>query len=228
MNRSTGVNVNFDGNMKKKPKAHVDLNFFKNLNKLLKVCIPKLFGREMFSLGLLTSTMMFRTFLSVYMSEVTSQIVKAIVNNDLTEFLIYILVLAGLSVPGSFANSLLDYLNKKLAIYFRENLLQHFQKKILKDLCYYKMTNLDSRIKNPDQIISQDIDKFANTLSGLYMNFSKPLMDIILFSHKLSKNMGWGGPATMMLWYALSAVVMRIITPSFGKLAAVEQSKNHI
>lgn len=37
------------------------------------------------------------------------------------------------------------------------------------------------------------------------------------------KNVGWEGPAFCTAWYVMSAYVMRKISPSFGKLVALEQ-----
>lgn len=210
---------------KKGPKAAVNKAFFKNLARLIKICIPKLASKESLAVFVLTSSLVARTILSIYMSEITSNIVKSIVKKDLTEFVLKILLLGFLALPGSFINSSLDFLNKKIAIYFRENLTNHFQNKIMEDMCYYKITNLDSRIKNLNQILSSDVDKFANSLTMQYSNLTKPLMDIILFSKKLSQSLGWQGPILLVGWYLLSGFIMKIISPPFGKLTAIEQSK---
>ncbi len=223
MNRSSVKVEVFDKKVGGTTK-NVDKNFMKNLIKLLKICIPKLLGKEMFSLGLLTTSMVFRTILSIYFSEITSQIVKSIVKKDLTEFVINILILFGLSLPGSWLNSNIDYLNKLISIYFRENLTKRFQTDMLKDMCYYKITNLDSRVKNPDQIFTSDIDKFCSSVTTLYNNFSKPFLDIVFFAYKLSKTLGWSGPGIITIWYLLSGVVMKLITPPFGRLSAIEQT----
>mmetsp|Transcript_21090 Transcript_21090/g.20248 ORF Transcript_21090/g.20248 Transcript_21090/m.20248 type:complete len:216 (+) Transcript_21090:384-1031(+) len=88
---------------------------------------------------------------------------------------------------------------------------------------YYKICNLDSRITNPDQRLTQDLDKWATSLANLYLNVSKPILDIILFSRKLSELVGWEGPALTIGWYLVSGIVIRLISPSFGKLTAQEQ-----
>lgn len=38
---------------------------------------------------------------------------------------------------------------------------------------YYKMGNLDNRIANPDQLLTQDVEKFCNSVVELYSNLSK-------------------------------------------------------
>jgi ATP-binding cassette subfamily D (ALD) protein 3 len=57
----------------------------------------------------------------------------------------------------------------------------------------------------------------------IYSNFSKPTLDIILFSRKLSELVGWQGPAAVVIWYLFSGIILKIVSPSFGKLTAIEQ-----
>ena len=60
-------------------------------------------------------------------------------------------------------------------------------------------------------------------MAALYLNFTKPVLDIILFSRKLSQVVGYEGPAILFIWYFISGVIIRFISPPFGKLTAIEQ-----
>jgi ATP-binding cassette subfamily D (ALD) protein 3 len=82
---------------------------------------------------------------------------------------------------------------------------------------------LDSRIQNPDQRLTQDLDKWAQSLASLIVNVTKPILDITMFSKKLAQLVGYEGPAMVIAWYFLSGVVIRLISPPFGKLTAIEQ-----
>ena len=82
---------------------------------------------------------------------------------------------------------------------------------------------MDSRIQNPDQRLTQDLEKWSYSLAALYLNFTKPVLDIILFSRKLSELVGYEGPAMIFGWYFLSGIIIRFISPPFGKLTAQEQ-----
>lgn len=44
-----------------------------------------------------------------------------------------------------------------------------------------------------------------------------------MFSRKLSDLVGWQGPSAVMLWYLLSGLLIKFISPSFGKLTAIDQ-----
>jgi ATP-binding cassette subfamily D (ALD) protein 3 len=57
----------------------------------------------------------------------------------------------------------------------------------------------------------------------LYLNTVKPVLDIILFSKKLAELVGWQGPLLTFAWYGFSGFIIKNISPSFGKLTAVEQ-----
>lgn len=128
-----------------------------------------------------------------------------------------------LAIPASFVNSFLDFLNKRLSLNFKKRLTNYFHEIYLKDRIFYQLGNLDSRVNNPDQRLTADIEKWANSLSTIYSNFSKPTLDIILFSRKLSELVGWQGPVAVVLWYLLSGIVLKFVSPPFGRLTAIEQ-----
>ena len=89
-------------------------------------------------------------------------------------------------------------------------------------MIYYQISNLDSRITNPDQRLTADIEKWSNSLSQIYSNFSKPVLDIVLFSRKLAELVGFRGPLYVILWYLFSGTILRFISPPFGKLIAID------
>ena len=133
------------------------------------------------------------------------------------------MVLMLFSIPSSSVNSALDYLNKKIALCFRQRLMNHFHNRYVQNMIYYQICNLDSRIANPDQRLTQDIQKWSDSLSQLYSNISKPMLDIVLFSRKMAELMGWQGPALVIFWYIISGFMIKFISPPFGKLTALEQ-----
>lgn len=55
---------------------------------------------------------------------------------------------------------------------------------------YYKMSNLDNRISNADQLLTTDIDKFCESVTDVYSNVSKPILDIVLYVYRLTVSLG--------------------------------------
>ena len=59
----------------------------------------------------------------------------------------------GIAVPATFTNSMIKYLQSRLALSFRNRLTKHVHRSYLEAKTYYKVINLDSRIENADQYV---------------------------------------------------------------------------
>lgn len=109
---------------------------------MLKIVVPAWRSEEVLDLFLLTSFLVFRTFLSIYVSTVQGGIVKGMIKMDWKIFIRRLIDLAFCAVPASFVNSALDYFNKRLAINFRKRLTLHFHDRYLKNMIYYQVPSL--------------------------------------------------------------------------------------
>lgn len=160
--------------------------------------------------------------MSIWLADVNGKIVKAIVERNFSKFLYRILNMMLFSIPSSAVNSGMDYFTKLLQVAYRERITNYFHEKYLQKMFYYKICNLDSRISNPDQRLTQDAEKWANSLASLYLNITKPFLDIYMFSRKLAELVGWEGPAITIAWYFVSGIFIRAISPAFGQMTATE------
>ncbi|KAG0167523.1 hypothetical protein DFQ30_005984 [Apophysomyces sp. BC1015] len=118
---------------------------------------------------------------------------------------------------------MLTYMQSKLAIQFRTRLTKHMHEQYLTDMTFYTVGNLDDRIKNADQCITVDTMKFSTSLSELYSNLAKPILDVFIYNYQLSRNIGFEGVFIASVVIQVSSAVMRKYTPSFGKMVAEEQ-----
>lgn len=69
--------------------------------------------------------------------------------------------------------------------------------------------NLDDRVKNPDQMITHDIQKFSNNFAAIYANLAKPVLDVILYNYQLSQNVGAEGLVLLTVLVQLSAALRK-------------------
>jgi len=65
--------------------------------------------------------------------------------------------------------------------------------------------------------------KFCNSLSELYSNLAKPVLDVFIYSIQLANNVGGEGLFTLSFMVHISSVILRALTPPFGKMVAEEQ-----
>lgn len=152
LNSSTGTQVK-DLKLKKneKGRGNVDKVFLKRTISLIKRLCPRANCREAGYAVLLLGLLIVRTLMSIWLADVNGRVVKAIVNKNLGLFVKRIFTLFLFALPSSAVNSSIDYVQKMLALAFRERLSDHFHNQYLRNMHYYKICNLDNRISNPDQ-----------------------------------------------------------------------------
>lgn len=97
----------------------LNLEFLMKLKRLIEIMIPKLWCREVGILGVHTTCLISRTFLSIYVAAIEGAIVKYIVRKDLRQFTFGLLKWFGIAIPATFINSMIRYLENKLALSFR-------------------------------------------------------------------------------------------------------------
>ena len=110
-----------------------------------------------------------------------------------------------------------------LALSFRSRLAHYAHEKYLDSMIYYKVANLDGRIQNADQLLTQDIEKFGENLAHLYSDIAKPVVDVCLFAYKLGQAIGLDAPVYMMSYFICSGFFLRSISPPFGRYISEEQ-----
>ncbi|KUJ13528.1 ATP-binding cassette sub-family D protein-like protein member 1 [Mollisia scopiformis] len=220
--RQRGATTLGHGDAPKKPKVELNREFFRNLFKLLRICIPGWKSKE---LRLLISHSIFlvvRTLISLKVAAMDGALVSSLVRGRGKDFLIGIVWWMLIAVPATFTNSMLAYHQCKLSLQYRTRLTNYIHEKYLSNMTFYSLSALDDRIKNADQLITVDVSKFANSLAELYGNLAKPTLDMLIYNYSLSKSVGGEGLFFMSLLVQLSANVMRALTPPFGKYVADE------
>ncbi|KAF9307809.1 hypothetical protein BGZ91_008178, partial [Linnemannia elongata] len=207
----------------KAAKVAVDRVFFERFMRILRLVIPGWRSKEFWLLAVHTGFLVFRTMLSVYIASLDGRIVSALVRGQAKEFMVGLLWWMTVAVPATYTNSMLTYMQSKLAIQFRTRLTNHIHEQYLTDMTFYAIGNLDDRIKNADQCITVDVNKFCTSLSELYSNLAKPILDVIIYNVQLSKSVGGEGLFGVSALLHASALVLRALTPPFGKMVAEEQ-----
>ena len=215
---------------KRHPKIGKD--FYRQLLGLLKIAFPGIWSREFFLLLCHTASLVCRTFLSIYVANLDGKIVKSIVEQDFRRFVVMVLRLLSVAIPATFINSLIRFLENKLALAIQTRLTRHAYQMYFHNQTYYKVTNLDTRLANPDHFLTEDLKNFSKAVAHIYSHVSKPLLDIIIMSMAMGRLFRKRGESmvgsAIFGWsvIAATATILRFISPPFGKLVAEEARRN--
>ena len=157
------------------------------------------------------------------MAELDGRIVASLVRGDKTMFFRRVLIWMSVAVPAVFTNSMISYYLNSLALSIRSRLTDVIQRDYLQNLTFYKLTNLDDRIRNADQLLTVDVQKFSRAISLLYGNIFMPMIDSLVYNFRLSQSVGVEMLMFTSSLISLTAVSLKLLTPPFGQYAAMEQ-----
>ena len=85
------------------------------------------------------------------------------------------------------------------------------------------MSNLDNRIANADQLLTQDVDRFCEGIVELYSNLSKPIVDVLLYVWRLGGALGFQAPSRLFIYLLITGIFLTYLRRPIGKLTVIEQ-----
>ncbi|XP_069161594.1 LOW QUALITY PROTEIN: ATP-binding cassette sub-family D member 3 [Procambarus clarkii] len=217
--------VNESGRSGDRRRAQVQVNreFFKSLRGILRILVPGFWTAESGFLILVAATLVVRSMCDIWMIHNGTLIESSIISMDLNHFLRHLVELV-LAMPAiSLVNNVLKYGLNEMKLRFRTRLSNHLYDSYLKGFTYYKMNNLDNRISNADQLLTQDVEKFCDSVVELYSNISKPILDILIYVQKLTQAIGGQAPGVMILYLILSGSLLTHLRRPISRLTVTEQ-----
>ncbi|XP_023238099.1 ATP-binding cassette sub-family D member 4-like, partial [Centruroides sculpturatus] len=186
-----------------------DFLFFKRFAKL----IPFYFGNpcSLIIFIFLIVTALGEQYVVYNVGIITSEYYKVLGEKDLNGFWTHSVKSLAIIICVSLIISTKDYLISVLYVIWRQLLTQHLQKEYMHSNNYYKLNVLDKAIDNPDQRITQDIDKMCNKLSTNIAVVIVSPFTICYYSYVLFVTTGWWGPTSVFGFFLLSTLINKLL-----------------
>lgn len=208
-------------------KPGLNVAFVHQFMAIMQIAVPRLGSKESALLAMHAAFLVFRTYLSLVVARMDGEIVRDLIAGQGKAFMLGIGKWLGIGVMASYTNSMIKFLQAKISIAFRTRLTRYIHDLYLSpNMSYYKMHNLDGSIdQGADQFICQDLTLFCDSAANLYSSLGKPFIDLITFNYQLYKSLGPLALSALLSNYAATAILLKRLSPPFGKLKAAEGRK---
>ena len=201
------------------PVTAVDRRFAARLADILRVCIPGPFSKEA-ALVVIQGVLLFsRTILTDRITKLEGICAATVTALDWRGFRRILSLFALTAVPAAIVNSALKSMQILLSLAFRKRLTRFLHKGYCGNRAYYA-ASVFSGLSHPDQRITEDVERFCETVADLYSYTFKPLLDVIVFSRSLSHIIGYKGQIGLYSYFIVVGALLKRISPPLGRMTA--------
>lgn len=176
---------------------------------------------------------MFMTLLCVALLEqlviyqvglIPSQYYGVLGNKDLDGFKALTFLAVALIVLNSTLKSFDQFTCNLLYVSWRKDLTEHLHHLYFRARVYYTLNVLRDDIDNPDQRISQDVERFCRQLSSMTSKLVISPFTLSYYTYQCFQSTGWLGPVSIFGYFILGTMVNKtLMGPIVAKL--VQQEK---
>ncbi|KAL4857317.1 ABC transporter D family member 2 [Chlorella vulgaris] len=199
----------------------VDIVFARRLGAILKICVPSPFCAEAGLIYVQGVLLVLRSLITELMSRLEGYGGRWIIQQNPQHLTRVLATFVAVSVPAALVNSGLKYMQRRIKLAFQRRLSHTLHEHYTNHRAYYAASTLGG-LTNADQRITEDVEKFAHTASELISHTFKPLLDVVLFTRALSRQMGYKRQAALYGYYILCAQLLRATSPPLALMTAQE------
>jgi len=210
---------------KSKQRSKIDGSFMSRLWYLLRIAVPGIATKEFMSICGLTVLVVCQSLVTNLSNSISGDLMGHLVARGVSKYAGSIVYLTLVLSVNSFVTPCINYLMGMLSTSMRKNVTLAIHKQYYKNMIYYKAQNLDKRIGNPDQRITQDVEIWSKQVANLFVDFLAPFTDVIVYSIEMSKLIGAGGPVSLFAYILIAFGVLSFVTPNFTRMSAEAQNR---
>ncbi|XP_052273117.1 lysosomal cobalamin transporter ABCD4-like isoform X2 [Dreissena polymorpha] len=179
--------------------------------------IPSLLLVFLLCLGLLEQYVIYN------IGNVPSKYYKALGEKDHSAFWRLTGIAVSLIVSEAFIKSTTLYISTYLYLQWRDNITRHLHQKYFKEVLYYAINVVDKSVDNPDQRITQDVDKLCSTLSQIMAPLIISPFTIAYYIYKSHQSSGYLGPVSVLVFFIIGTVFNKLLMSPVVRLVFLRE-----
>lgn len=198
-------------NSKKNENLGFDLHMFQLLWKITRVIFPGFYSIPSGLFLLLLLICFLEQFLRYYIGLIPSVYFQVFGQQDKDGFISHTLRSCGLIVSIALVLSSKEYIERVLYISWRQVLNKAVHRLYFSGINYYTLNILDKKMDNPDQRLTQDINRLCDTLGIITTKVIISPFLIGYYTYQTYIGTGWVGPTTIYAYFLIGTIANKIV-----------------
>ncbi|XP_030897410.1 ATP-binding cassette sub-family D member 4 isoform X8 [Leptonychotes weddellii] len=205
-------------------RPRLDLQFLQRFLQIQKVLFPSWSSQNALMFLTLLCVALLKQLVIYQVGLIPSQYYGVLGNKDLDGFKTLTFLAVVLIVLNSMLKSFDQFTCNLLYVSWRRDLTEHLHRFYFQGRVYYTLNVLRDDVDNPDQRISQDVERFCRQLSSMASKLIISPFTLIYYTYQCFQSTGWLGPASIFGYFILGTLVNKMLMgPIVAKL--VQQEK---
>ncbi|KAI6055480.1 lysosomal cobalamin transporter ABCD4 isoform X1 [Marmota monax] len=205
-------------------RPKLDLHFLHRFLRIQKVLFPSWSSQNVLMFLTLLFVALMEQLVIYQVGLIPSQYFGVLGNKDLDGFKALTFLALVLIVLNSTLKSFDQFTCNLLYVSWRKDLTEHLHRLYFRARVYYTLNVLRDDIDNPDQRISQDVERFCRQLSSMVSKLIISPFTLIYYTYQCFQSTGWLGPVSIFGYFILGTMVNKtLMGPIVAKL--VQQEK---
>ncbi|XP_078452302.1 lysosomal cobalamin transporter ABCD4 [Lampetra fluviatilis] len=209
---------------KEKRRPKLDMVFVRRFGKYGSILFPNVTS---------TSSLMFATLLVIgllgqlviyQVGVIPSQFYEILGSKDFPKFKGLVAIAVILIAINSFLKSCDQYVSSLLYLTWRRSVTEHLHDLYFRGRAYYRLNTLQDALDNPDQRISQDVERFCKQLSLMASKLLMSPFTLCYYTYQCFISTGWIGPVSVFAYFLVGTVTNKLLMgPIISTLVAQEK-----
>lgn len=205
-------------------RPRLDLQFLQRFLQILKVLFPSWSSQNALMFLTLLCLTLLEQLVIYQVGLIPSQYYGVLGNKDLEGFKALTFLAVMLIVLNSTLKSFDQFTCNLLYVSWRKDLTEHLHCLYFRGRVYYTLNVLRDDIDNPDQRISQDVERFCRQLSSMASKLIVSPFILVYYTYQCFQSTGWLGPVSIFGYFILGTMVNKtLMGPIVTKLVHQEK-----
>ncbi|XP_015674864.1 ATP-binding cassette sub-family D member 4 [Protobothrops mucrosquamatus] len=205
-------------------RPQLDRQFLHRFLKIQTVLFPTFTSKNVLMFLTLLVVALLTQLIIYQVGLIPSQYFSVLGRKDLHEFNRVTAVALILIVLNSLLKSLDQFICNLMYVSWRKTLTEYLHGYYFQGQEYYTLNVLHEEIDNPDQRISQDVERFCKQLSSMASKVIISPFTLAYYTYQCFYSTGWLGPLSIFGYFIIGTIVNKfLMSPIISKLVHQEK-----